>query len=258
MNSLVVLVTVFGVDHSDLMPALTQVLVESGAVVLDAGRSVLHNVLALALMVQVPSESHVEELQHAVKSVGACLDLVVRARRVSDSEFHQWVSRQRRQRFILTLLAPRITGAHLAFVSGVLSTFGLRIDAIDRLTSRGPLRGRPDSSSCLQITASGEQVDATALRRTLLTGAASQGLDLALQADSVFRTNRRLIAFDMDSTLIQMEVIDELARLAGVGSQVMSITELAMRGKLDFSESFRRRLALLRGLPSGAVVGLAH
>lgn len=258
MNSMVVLVTVSGVDSSDLMPALTQVLMESGAVVLDAGRSVLHNVFALALMVQVASEFQVEDLQHAVRSVAAGSDLVVRVRRVSDSEFRKWVSRQHRRRFILTLLAPRITAAHLAFVSRVLSSYGLRIDAIERLTSRKSPEKTIASGACLQVTASGEQVDAFALRRTLLAGAVSEGLDLALQTDSVFRTNRRLIAFDMDSTLIQMEVIDELARLAGVGSQVASITELAMRGKLDFNDSFRRRLALLKGLPASAAVELAH
>src|SRR5262249_27048378 len=78
-------------------------------------------------------------------------------------------------------------------------------------------------------------------------------VDIAFQHDNVFRRYRRLVAFDMDSTLIRTEVIDELARLAGVGEQVAAITESAMRGELDFRSSFRRRLALLKDLPESAL-----
>ena len=74
-------------------------------------------------------------------------------------------------------------------------------------------------------------------------------IDIAFQRESIFRRNRRLFAFDMDSTLIQGEVIDELARMAGVADKVVAITESAMRGEIEFQESFRRRVALLRGLP---------
>jgi phosphoserine phosphatase len=82
-------------------------------------------------------------------------------------------------------------------------------------------------------------------------------IDIAFQHDTVYRRSRRLVAFDMDSTLIQTEVIDELARMAGVGDQVAVITEAAMRGELDFQASFRKRVGLLKGLPAEAVQRVA-
>ena len=92
-----------------------------------------------------------------------------------------------------------------------------------------------------------------AMRAAFLSIANERNLDIAFQRDSAFRRNRRLVVFDMDSTLIRSEVIDELAMEAGVGDQVAQITEQAMRGELDFNESFRARVALLKGLDEGAL-----
>ncbi len=92
-----------------------------------------------------------------------------------------------------------------------------------------------------------------ALRSEFMQLANELDVDIAYQEDNIFRRNRRLVAFDMDSTLIQMEVIDELAKRAGVGKQVSAITERAMRGELDFKQSFTQRVGLLKGLPESVL-----
>jgi phosphoserine phosphatase len=88
--------------------------------------------------------------------------------------------------------------------------------------------------------------------------ASDLGIDIAFQADNIFRRNRRLVCFDMDSTLIQTEVIDELAYRAGVGEKVSAITESAMRGEIDFNESFIQRVALLKGLDESVMKDIAE
>ena len=173
----------------------------------------------------------------------------------SSDEYGEWVSAQARRRFIITVLGPAITAAHIAQVSGVMAANGLNIDRIDRLSSRTPLeRGCVDAALLRRVHRHARRrrrstVDEDRVRTALAAITESGEVDVAFQHDSIFRRNRRLVAFDMDSTLIQGEVIDELARLAGAGDEVRTITESAMRGELDFQQSFRRRVALLKGLP---------
>jgi phosphoserine phosphatase len=175
----------------------------------------------------------------------------------TSEEYVAWVAAQSRRRFIITLLGPAIGAAHIATVSGILATGGLNIDRIDRLSARVPLRPDEDQPRvCVEFTATAladAVVDEDRVRTGLARIADDGDVDVAFQHDSIFRRNRRLVAFDMDSTLIRGEVIDELARHAGVGDQVRAITEGAMRGELDFQESFRRRVALLKGLPESAL-----
>jgi len=141
----------------------------------------------------------------------------------------------------------------------VVSRHGLNIDGINRLSGRIPLGELPAlSKACVEFSVRGLLQDADAFRRDLLETAGVLEVDLAFQEDNMYRRNRRLVAFDMDSTLIEAEVIDELASLAGVGEQVSAITERAMRGEIDFSESFRARVALLQGLEEGALQQVAN
>jgi phosphoserine phosphatase len=154
----------------------------------------------------------------------------------------------------VTLLARKITADQLSRVTAVVHGFGLNIDGINRLSGRIPLGELPlRSKACVEFSVRGNLPDAQAFRRALLEVASELDVDLALQQDNMYRRNRRLVAFDMDSTLIEAEVIDELAAEAGVGEQVAAITERAMRGELDFAGSFRERVALLRGLPESAL-----
>lgn len=250
-DSQVLLIDITGRDRAGVTHALTSVLAQAGARILDIGQAVIHNALALGILV---------ELDERLKSSPVMTDLLLRAHElgvevrftaISRDEYEAWVASQRKQRFLVTLLGPAITAAHLAEVSGIVARAGLNIDRIDRLSKRASLasNGEPPRT-CVELAASGTLADEDAFRASLMALTERHDVDIAFQHDSVFRRNRRLVAFDMDSTLIRTEVIDELAALAGVGDKVREITERAMRGELDFESSFRARVALLKGLPA--------
>ncbi|HET6841055.1 MAG TPA: phosphoserine phosphatase SerB [Candidatus Angelobacter sp.] len=259
----ILLITISGQDHPGLTSAFADALAESGAVILDIGQAVIHDALALGLMVSIPSNAQSEDelslqaVEQAITRNAQRLGVVARISRISEQQYCEWVVRQHQRRFIVTLLAPRLAAAQLAVVTGIFTRRNLNIDIMDRLSLRGSTLEKTEPRMCIEFTISGDAVDADALRRELLSAADETDFDIAVQEDSIFRRNRRLIAFDMDSTLIQMEVIDELARLAGVGEQVAAITAAAMRGELDFNASFRQRLGLLRGLSAGVLEEIA-
>lgn len=252
------LIRVTGHDRPGLTHALTSILARYDVRVLDIGQAVIHDGLAFGILI---------ELRDDLRSSALLTDLLLESHRLgvevkfsasTADEYAAWVNAQARRRFIITLLGPAIGAAHIAEVSGVLAQAGLNIDRIDRLSSRVPLQlDEPQARFCVEFTATAPSaatlVDEDAVRTGLATLADTGDVDVAFQHDSIFRRNRRLVAFDMDSTLIQGEVIDELAALAGAGEQVRAITEAAMRGELDFQQSFRRRVALLKGLPESAL-----
>jgi phosphoserine phosphatase len=248
------LITISGNDQPGLTTAFAHALAESNAIILDIGQAVIHDALALGLMVSVedsvPNETRIEE---TIEENARKLGVTARISRISGQEYSNWVKNQHKCRFIVTLLAPQLSAACLAAVTAVFLRQELNIDIMDRLTLRSSAQDPDEPRMCVEFTVSGDAVDAVSLRRELLMLADEADFDIAVQEDSIFRRNRRLIAFDMDSTLIQMEVIDELARLAGVGEQVAEITAAAMRGELDFDSSFRRRLSLLRGLSASVL-----
>lgn len=258
-TSQVLLIEITGHDRAGVTHALTSVLSQAGARILDIGQAVIHNALALGMLV---------ELDEQLKSSPVMTDLLLRAHElgvgvrftaISSEEYEAWVASQRKQRFLITLLGPLITAAQLAEASGIVAAAGLNIDRIDRLSKRTSLvtNGEP-SRTCVELAASGALEDEDGLRSSLMALTERHELDVAFQHDSVFRRNRRLVAFDMDSTLIRAEVIDELAALAGVGEKVRDITERAMRGELDFAQSFRARVALLKGLPADGLARVAE
>jgi phosphoserine phosphatase len=257
VSSSALLIRITGHDRPGLTFALTSILARYNVRVLDIGQAVIHDGLALGILVELPEALRSSALLTDLLLEGHRLGVEIQFSASSADEYEAWVAAQSRRRFIITLLGPAITAGHIAQVSGILSNAGLNIDRIDRLSSRIALA--PVSSLerfCVEFTATTSApatVDEDAVR-TLLTRMTDAGdVDVAFQHDSIFRRNRRLVAFDMDSTLIQGEVIDELARHAGVGDEVRAITESAMRGELDFQQSFRRRVALLKGLPESAL-----
>jgi len=248
MMSKILLITITGDDKPGLTSAFAEVLATADASLLDIGQAVIHDGLALGLMVKVDSDRNVSALESSIQRKGRELGVATRINHVSDEHYRGWVTKQHKQRFIITLLGRQITAAQLGLVTKVFVAHGLNIDIMDRLSARASASDRREPRMCIELNVSGDEVGAMELRRALLTLADQEDFDIAVQEDTIFRRNRRLIAFDMDSTLIQMEVIDELARLAGVGEQVAAITAAAMRGGLDFNASFRKRLSLLRGL----------
>ena len=261
--SQILLITISGQDQPGLTSAFAHALAESGAVILDIGQAVIHDALALGLMVNIQSvgqsedEKSIQAVEAAITTNAQRLGVTARISRISEQQYRDWVARQHNRRFIVTLLAPRLSAAQLAVVTGIFTRRNLNIDIMDRLSLRGSALEKTAPRMCIEFTISGVSVDADALRRELLMVADETDFDIAIQEDSIFRRNRRLIAFDMDSTLIQMEVIDELARVAGVGEQVAAITAAAMRGELDFNASFRQRLSLLRGLSASVLEEIA-
>ncbi|MBS1834990.1 MAG: phosphoserine phosphatase SerB, partial [Acidobacteria bacterium] len=173
---------------------------------------------------------------------------------VPEAAYADWVAEQSKLRFIVTVLGPSIGAAQLAEVTGAITRAGLNIDRIDRLS------GRSESArACIEFgLTSVAPIDETSLRADFLGISREQSVDIAFQHDNLYRRTRRVVAFDMDSTLIQCEVIDELAKEAGVGDEVAKITEAAMRGELDFPSAFRKRVGLLKGLPETALQRVAE
>lgn len=252
-ESSALLIQVSGHDKPGITHALTSILARHGARVLDIGQAVIHDALALGILVEMTEAMRSSAMLTDILLSAHDLGVTIRFSASTSDEYEAWVQAQTKRRLIVTILGPAIEAAHIAHVSGVLSGAGLNIDRIDRLSARTPLHQQLAAPRvCVEFSASGT-VDEGALRTRLTELTASDGVDIAFQHDSVWRRNRRLVAFDMDSTLIQGEVIDELAAEAGVGDEVRAITEAAMRGALDFQQSFRGRVALLKGLPESAL-----
>ena len=248
------LITISGEDQPGFTAGLTAILADHSVSILDIGQSVIHATLSLGLLVELSENYAGEQVVEAVRNFALERDLRAVTSVVSPESYSYWVEAQGLARYIITLLARKITSDQLARVTAVISKHGLNIDSINRLSGRIPLGEPPAlSKACVEFSARGSIRDSAVFRRELLEVAGVLEVDLAFQQDNMYRRTRRLVAFDMDSTLIEAEVIDELAKLAGVGEQVSAITERAMRGEIDFSESFRARVALLEGLEESAL-----
>ncbi|WP_323167043.1 phosphoserine phosphatase SerB [Pseudomonas atacamensis] len=245
----IVLINITGVDRPGLTAAITGVLAQGGVNILDIGQAVIHDTLSFGILVEIPDSEQGKSVLKDILFKGYELDQQVRFTPVSEEDYQQWVSNQGKKRHIVTLLTRKVTAGQLQAVSAITAKYGLNIDHIDRLSGRMPLDTPADKGKgCIEFSVRGEAADPQALRAEFLSVAQELNVDIAFQEDSLFRRNRRLAVFDMDSTLIEAEVIDELAKAAGVGDRVSEITERAMAGELDFRASFKERLALLKGL----------
>ena len=246
----IILINVFGADQPGITSQVTQVLANFDASVLDIGQAVIHDQLNLGILAAVLDAGVTEAVTEAVSERIKRLDMRVKFFPISIKQYRDWVDQQGKKRHIVTLLARKIEARHLAAVTEITADLGLNIDKIVRLSGRVPL-GADETlgRACIEFSARGEPRDAELFRTSLLELAGLYNIDIAYQQDTIYRRSRQLVVFDMDSTLIDAEVIDELAHEAGVGQQVAAITEAAMRGELDFEQSFRQRLALLEGLP---------
>jgi phosphoserine phosphatase len=250
----IVLINITGEDRPGLTAAITGVLLQGGVSILDIGLAVMHGTLSFGILVTIPDNEAASALLQAVQSKTHELDLQARYTPVSETDYQRWVEGQREARHIVTLLSRKVSPEQLQQVSAAISRHGLTIERIERLSSRVALDAPVDTGkACLEITVRGTPADAQALRADFLGLSDALDIDLAFQNDDLFRRHRRLAVFDMDSTLIEAEVIDELAKAAGVGEQVAAITERAMRGELDFRASFKERMALLKGLDVGVL-----
>lgn len=258
MNELL-LFQVAGEDRPGLAAALTERMARYDLEILDMGQAIILDMLSLGILVRVPKSSEsapvVKDLLFLAHELGMNLKCIP----VTEDEYTRWAALEERQRHIVTLIGRSISSGQVAALTRALHEHGMNIEVVTRLSGRAPLTQAADAKpACVEFFVQGRPRDPEALRGEFLRIAQEMGVDIALQEDNVFRRNRRLVAFDMDSTLIQAEVIDELAKEAGVGEQVAAITEAAMRGEIDFQESFRRRLRLLKGLPETALARVAE
>jgi len=249
-----VLIHFSGPNRPELTAVLTAVLAAHNACILDIGQSVVHETLVLGLLIEIPRGDTLVHLKEALAAKSAELGVKLNFTPIAKAELEHWIYSQGKDRFIITILGRSISADHLSKVSAIIAEHGLNVDRIERLSGRLSLAVHTSTSNaCVELRASGSATSEAAMRAAFLATAHDLRIDIAFQRESIFRRNRRLFAFDMDSTLIQGEVIDELAKMAGVADRVVTITESAMRGEIEFQESFRRRVALLRGLPEQRV-----
>ncbi len=245
----IILINVSGQDKSGLTSEITGIMAQYKLRILDIGQAVIHDHLTWGILVEVPEGSDSSGVLKELLFRMHELDLKVRFQPVSEEDYAHWVEGKGKARYIVTLLSRYITAEQIAKVSEVTASNGLNIDNITRLSGRRALDVDPTSSqACIEFSVRGNVTDVESLRAAFLQIAGELNVDIAFQEDSIYRRNRRMVVFDMDSTLIEAEVIDELAKEAGVGEQVSEITEQAMRGEIDFTESFARRVGLLEGL----------
>lgn len=243
-----VLIRVTGADKPGLTAAISAILARYGVSILDIGQAEIHDTLSLGILAAIPDSDEASPVLKDVLFRVHEMGLSVTFTPVSESSYDQWVAGQGKSRHIITLLGRSIEAAAIARVTAIVAEQGMNIDQINRLSGRVPLRDSGEQTrASVQFSVRGE-ADQVKLRGQFLDASRELGVDIAFQEDDIFRRSRRLVAFDMDSTLIEAEVIDELAKAAGVGEQVAAITERAMQGELDFKESFAERLALLKGM----------
>jgi phosphoserine phosphatase len=251
----VILLHFSGPDKPGLTAKLTSILAGYPLAILDIGQAVVQENLALGILVELPHGADFQPLKAVLQQGAEELELHVRFRPVAEEALQHWLHGLGHHHFILTLLGREITAEQLARVSAVIAQHGMNIERIDRLSGQLSA-GELPAKACVELAISGDLNREDGMRAEFLQVAQDLAIDIAFQRESIFRRNRRLFVFDMDSTLIQGEVIDELAKLAGVGGEVSRITEAAMRGELHFDQSFTRRVGLLQGLPEEKVYSL--
>ena len=255
----IILMSFSGPDRPRLSASLMEVLAQHAVNILDVGQAVIHDQLSLGVVVESPSAQDSALLMKDVLFRAHDIGLLVRFTPITLESYHQWVSGQGKARYIVTLLARKITAEQLAAVTRIVADNGLNIDGLNRLSGRVPLEDENAGlgKACVEFSVRGEPTNINSMRAEFLRLANDLNMDIAFQRDDAYRRNRRVVCFDMDSTLIEHEVIDELAKAAGVGEQVAAITERAMQGELDFKQSFEARVALLKGLNASVLAEIA-
>lgn len=253
------LLNVTGEDKPGVTATLADILAEHKVNILDIGQAVIHNDLGLGILVEISEKEKSSPILKDILFNAYEMGFNVKFTPISEKRYNEWVDHQGKERFIITLISRKLTATQLSKVTRLISDQGLNIDVISRLSGRIPL-GEDEglTKSVAEFSVRGTPRDIEAMKREFIGISGETGVDIAFQEDNIYRRNRRLVCFDMDSTLIQAEVIDELARKAGVYEQVSNITEAAMRGDIDFSESFKQRIALLKGLDESILKEVAE
>lgn len=245
----IILLNISGQDKPGLTSSLTSVLAEYGAKILDIGQANIHDTLSLGILFEIRSGKKSATVLKDLLFKAYELGIKAKFTPITLEKYEDWVNLQGKDRYIITILGEKLAAEQISEVTKVISEKNLNIDSIKRLTGRLSLvREEEYPRACIQLSIRGEIDCKSEFTEKFMEISHDLDVDIAFQEDNIFRRNRRLVCFDMDSTLIQTEVIDELAKLAGVGDEVKAITEATMEGKIDFNESFIRRMKLLKGL----------
>jgi phosphoserine phosphatase len=255
----IILVNVTGKDKPGLTASLTSILARYKVAILDIGQAVIHDYLSLGILVEIPTEFKSSSILKDLLFEAHKLGIQIRFSPIEEDRYEKWVAQQGKERRIITLLGRRITADQLSKVAAVIAKNKLNIDVINRLSGRVSVNATGiNQKACVQITVSGEIDNPSVLRGELLKIHSETGIDISFYVDDIYRHARRLVVFDMDSTLIQGEAIDELAEVAGIGDRVAQITEDGMQGKINFKESLTQRVALLKGVEESVLAFVAQ
>ncbi len=249
MSNEIFLFNISGQDKPGLTSSLTSVLAQYDAKILDIGQANIHDTLSLGIMFEVQSGENSASVLKELLFKAYELGITAKFSPITSENYESWVSQQGKDKYIITILGEKLSAEQISEVTKVISEINLNIDAIKRLTGRISLTNTDDyPRSSIQLSVRGKIICKEEVTKKFMQISRDLDVDIAFQEDNIYRRNRRLVCFDMDSTLIQAEVIDKLAELAGVGDEVKAITESAMQGEIDFNESFKRRMKLLKGL----------
>ena len=253
-----ILIRISGKDQVGLTASIMAILARFDAQILDIGQADIHSTLSLGLLIRI-DERHSGQMMKELLFKATELGVTIGFEPISDDDYEAWAGRQGKNRYILTAIGRSLSASQIHAASQVIASHGLNIDTIKRLTGRMSIM-HPERNvrACVEFSIRGTLEDKPAFQKELMALSAHTGMDFSFQRDDMYRRMRRLICFDMDSTLIQAECIDELARRHGVYEQVASITERAMRGEIDFKESFTERVALLKGLDVSVMQEIAE
>ena len=243
-----ILIRISGKDRIGLTAEIMTILAKYDAQILDIGQADIHSTLSLGILIRIDESASGEVMKELLFKTTE-LGVTIGFEPVSDEDYEAWAGRQGRNRYILTAIGRSLSASQIQAATNMIAAYGLNIDAIKRLTGRMSIM-HPELNvrACVEFSIRGTLEDKAGLQKQLMQLSAETGIDFSFQKDDMYRRMRRLICFDMDSTLIQTECIDELAERAGVGDKVREITARAMRGEIDFKESFTERVALLKGL----------
>ncbi|MBQ9476610.1 MAG: phosphoserine phosphatase SerB [Bacteroidales bacterium] len=253
-----ILVRITGKDRIGLTASIMAILAKYDAQILDMGQADIHSTLSLGILMRI-DDQHSGQVMKELLFKTTELGVQIGFEAVQDDEYEEWAGRQGRKRFILTIIGRSLSARQIEAAARVVADQGLDIDSIKRLTGRQSIaHPERNTRACIEFSLRGVPKDKEAMQACLMQLSTDMGIDFSLQRDDMYRRMRRLICFDMDSTLIQTECIDELAERAGVGAEVKAITESAMRGEIDFRESFTRRVALLKGLDVSVMQDIAE
>ena len=253
-----ILISITGQDRPGLTASIMTILSRYNTQILDIGQADIHSTLSLGILVRM-DESYSGQVMKELLFKTTELGVNIGFSPISDLEYESWVGRQGKNRYILTIIGRQLAAKQIASATQIIAAQGLNIDSILRLTGRQSiLNPEKNVRACIEFSLRGTPESNGQMQEQLMKMSADMGIDFSFQRDDMYRRMRRLICFDMDSTLIQTECIDELAERAGVGDQVREITERAMRGEIDFQESFTERVKLLKGLDAHVMQDIAE